>query len=60
MYASKASVVVVAQCESARYEQGNVVVVAQLVEPWFVVPVVAGSSPVDHPLKKDPHEGDFF
>lgn len=26
------------------------VVVAQLVEPWFVVPVVAGSSPVDHPI----------
>ena len=23
--------------------------VAQLVEPWFVVPVVAGSSPVAHP-----------
>ncbi len=25
------------------------VVVAQLVEHWFVVPDVAGSSPVDHP-----------
>lgn len=25
------------------------VVVAQLVELWFVVPVVVGSSPIDHP-----------
>lgn len=27
----------------------EMVVVAQLVEPWIVVPVVAGSSPVIHP-----------
>ena len=27
----------------------NMVVVAQLVEHWIVVPVVAGSIPVDHP-----------
>ena len=26
------------------------VVVAQLVEPRIVIPVVAGSSPVDHPI----------
>ena len=26
------------------------VVVAQLVEHWIVIPVVAGSSPVDHPI----------
>ena len=25
------------------------VVVAQLVEPWIVIPVVVGSSPIDHP-----------
>ena len=25
------------------------VLVAQLVEPWFVVPVVVGSSPILHP-----------
>ena len=25
------------------------VLVAQLVEPWIVIPVVAGSSPVLHP-----------
>jgi hypothetical protein len=25
------------------------VVVAQLVELWFVVPAVVGSSPIDHP-----------
>lgn len=29
---------------------GDMVDVAQLVEPWIVVPVVAGSSPVIHPL----------
>ena len=28
------------------------VVVAQLVEPRIVIPVVAGSSPVDHPILK--------
>ena len=27
--------------------------VAQLVEHWFVVPVVVGSSPIAHPKKKD-------
>ena len=26
------------------------VVVAQLVERWIVIPVVAGSNPVDHPV----------
>ena len=26
------------------------VVVAQLVEPWIVIPVVVGSSPIDHPI----------
>ena len=29
---------------------GNVVTVAQSVEPRIVIPVVAGSSPVDHPI----------
>src|SRR5689334_9852719 len=28
------------------------VVVAQLVEPWIVIPVVVGSSPIDHPSNK--------
>ncbi len=28
----------------------EMVVVAQLVEPRIVIPVVAGSSPVDHPI----------
>jgi hypothetical protein len=28
----------------------KMVVVAQLVEPRIVIPVVAGSSPVDHPI----------
>lgn len=32
----------------------EMVVVAQLVEPWIVVPVVAGSSPVFHPYSKEP------
>ena len=41
--------VVVAQREYARYDRKYMVVVAQLVEPRFVVPMVAGSSPVDHP-----------
>ena len=27
----------------------SMVVVAQLVEPWIVVPVVVGSSPISHP-----------
>ncbi|CUX97134.1 hypothetical protein TPER_HE00197 [Candidatus Hoaglandella endobia] len=26
------------------------VIVAQLVEPWIVVPVVVGSSPISHPI----------
>ncbi len=26
------------------------VAVAQLVEPWIVIPVVAGSIPVSHPI----------
>ncbi len=29
---------------------GFVVGVAQLVEPWIVIPAVAGSSPVAHPI----------
>jgi hypothetical protein len=33
------------------FAPGNeMVVVAQLVEPRIVIPVVAGSSPVDHPI----------
>ena len=28
----------------------NVVGVAQLVEPWVVIPVVVGSSPIVHPI----------
>ena len=27
--------------------------VAQLVEPWIVIPVVVGSSPIAHPINKD-------
>ena len=30
------------------------VAVAQLVEPWIVIPVVAGSSPVSHPIFSGP------
>ncbi len=30
------------------------VVVAQLVEPWIVIPVVVGSSPISHPRLKKP------
>lgn len=26
------------------------VIVAQLVEPWIVIPVVVGSSPISHPI----------
>jgi hypothetical protein len=33
-----------------RSRQPETVVVAQLVEPRIVIPVVAGSSPVDHPI----------
>ncbi len=29
----------------------NMVAIAQLVEPWIVIPVVAGSSPVSHPTR---------
>ena len=29
---------------------GLMVTVAQLVEPWTVTPVVAGSNPVSHPI----------
>ncbi len=37
------------------------VVVAQLVEPRFVVPVVVGSSPIDHPRsKKSPNRETFL
>jgi O-antigen/teichoic acid export membrane protein len=28
------------------------VAVAQLVEPWIVIPVVVGSSPISHPIIK--------
>jgi hypothetical protein len=31
--------------------EGSTVAVAQLVELWLVVPVVAGSSPVRHPYQ---------
>ena len=38
------------------------VVVAQLVEPWIVIPVVVGSSPIDHPKIKpaNPKISGFF
>lgn len=39
---------------------GNVVVVAQLVESQFVVLVVVGSNPIDHPLKTVSQEAVFF
>ena len=29
------------------------VVVAQLVEPWIVIPVVVGSSPISHPIQNN-------
>jgi hypothetical protein len=32
------------------------VAVAQLVEPWIVIPVVVGSSPISHPKIKDLHK----
>lgn len=35
-------------------------IVAQLVEPRFVVPVVVGSSPIVRPIKKLPLAGSFF
>ncbi len=28
------------------------VAIAQLVEPWIVIPVVVGSSPISHPKRK--------
>ena len=28
----------------------SMVAVAQLVEPWIVIPVVVGSSPISHPI----------
>lgn len=34
--------------------------VAQLVEPWIVIPVVVGSSPIVHPILKAPKFGGFF
>ena len=37
--------------------------VAQLVEPWIVIPVVVGSSPIVHPIqheKKRPETCRFF
>jgi hypothetical protein len=37
------------------------VVVAQLVEPWIVIPVVVGSSPIDHPkIKKELEKSNSF
>lgn len=27
------------------------VAIAQLVEPWIVIPVVVGSNPISHPIK---------
>ena len=38
--------------ETPRYPVRSAVAVAQLVEPRVVVPVVAGSSPVRHPVLK--------
>ncbi len=29
----------------------EMVAIAQLVEPWIVIPVVVGSSPISHPIK---------
>ena len=31
------------------------VAVAQLVEPWIVIPVVVGSSPISHPIFSSPY-----
>lgn len=33
----------------AQWKAKTMVTVAQLVEPWIVIPVVAGSNPVSHP-----------
>ena len=32
---------------------GTMVGVAQLVEPWIVIPVVVGSNPITHPISAD-------
>ena len=39
--------------ESCRvhHPEKEMVAIAQLVEPWIVIPVVAGSSPVSHPTR---------
>ena len=39
-----------------------VVAVAQLVEPWIVIPVVVGSSPISHPKyhAKEPQKAPFL
>ena len=37
----------------ARQKQCNInslVAIAQLVEPWIVIPVVVGSNPISHPI----------
>ena len=31
-------------------ERISVVAIAQLVEPWIVIPVVVGSNPISHPI----------
>ena len=33
-----------------RVKDFTVVAIAQLVEPWIVIPVVVGSSPISHPI----------
>ena len=35
-------------------QRASMVGIAQLVEPRIVIPVVAGSSPVTHPIKTNP------
>lgn len=39
-----------APADSSGARPRSVVTVAQLVEPWTVTPVVAGSNPVSHPI----------
>ena len=34
------------------------VAIAQLVEPWIVIPVVVGSNPISHPIKYLEREAD--
>ena len=41
----------IADCLNEGSQSSTVVVVAQLVESRIVIPVVVGSSPIDHPNK---------